>query len=102
MKESRALTRARTFVGFLETWRYGVLLLVAVLTFGSLFLMRDLRFDNSDESFFTDDDPAVVAIERFRELFGNEDFVYVAVRNGGDIFDRDTLRLLDSLALALE
>ena len=53
MKESRALTRARTFVGFLETWRYGVLLLVAVLTFGSLFLMRDLRFDNSDESFFT-------------------------------------------------
>lgn len=25
MKESRALTRARTFVGFLETWRYGVL-----------------------------------------------------------------------------
>jgi len=30
MKESRALTRARTFVGFLETWRYGVLLLVAV------------------------------------------------------------------------
>ena len=92
MKESRALTRARTFVGFLETWRYGVLLLVAVLTFGSLFLMRDLRFDNSDESFFTDDDPAVVAIERFRELFGNEDFVYVAVRNGGDIFDRDTLR----------
>ena len=100
MKESRALTRARTFVGFLETWRYGVLLLVAVLTFGSLFLMRDLRFDNSDESFFTDDDPAVVAIERFRELFGNEDFVYVAVRNGGDIFDRDTLRLLDSLALA--
>ena len=87
MKESRALTRARTFVGFLETWRYGVLLLVAVLTFGSLFLMRDLRFDNSDESFFTDDDPAVVAIERFRELFGNEDFVYVAVRNGGDICD---------------
>lgn len=75
---------------------------MAVLTFGSLFLMRDLRFDNSDESFFTDDDPAVVAIERFRELFGNEDFVYVAVRNGGDIFDRDTLRLLDSLALALE
>ena len=90
MKESRALTRARTFVGFLEAWRYGVLLLVAVLTFGSLFLMRDLRFDNSDESFFTDDAPAVVAIERFRELFGNEDFVYVAVRNGGDLFDRGT------------
>ena len=43
MKESRALTRARTFVGFLETWRYGVLLLVAVLTFGSLFLMREDR-----------------------------------------------------------
>ena len=102
MKESRALARARTFVGFLETWRHAVLLLVAVLTLGSFFLMRDLRFDNSDESFFTDDDPAVVAIERFRELFGNEDFVYVAVRNSRDIFDRDTLRLLESLALALE
>ena len=43
MKESRAMTRARTFVSFLETWRHAVLLLVLVLTVGSIFLMRDLR-----------------------------------------------------------
>ena len=72
MKESRALTRARTFVGFLETWRYGVLLLVAVLTFGSLFLMRDLRFDNSDESFFTVDIQFFVRFHYFGSFDGVE------------------------------
>ena len=72
MKESRALTRARTFVGFLETWRYGVLLLVAVLTFGSLFLMRDLRFDNSDESFFTVDIKFFVRFHYFGSFDGVE------------------------------
>ena len=72
MKESRALTRARTFVGFLETWRYGVLLLVAVLTFGSLFLMRDLRFDNSDESFFTVDIKFFVCFYYFGSFDGVE------------------------------
>ena len=34
---------------------------------------------------------AVIAIHRFRELFGNEDYVYVAVRPGGDVFERSNM-----------
>ena len=100
--EQAAMARARWFTEFLSAWRWLILAVILVLAAGSVYLMKDIRSDNSDESFFLEDDPAVIAIHRFRELFGNEDYVYVAVRPGGDVFERSNMLMLKSLADALE
>lgn len=77
------------------------LAVILVLAAGSVYLMKDIRSDNSDESFFLENDPPLLPY-RFRELFGNEDYVYVAVRPGGDVFERSNMLMLKSLADALE
>lgn len=100
--EQAAMARARWFTEFLSAWRWLILAVILILAAGSVYLMKDIRSDNSDESFFLEDDPAVIAIHRFRELFGNEDYVYVAVRPGGDVFERSNMLMLKSLADALE
>ena len=72
MKEEMAMALSRKYIGFLQRHRYVILLAAALLTFLSLQAMKQMHFDNSDESFFQEGDPAVQAIERYRELFGNE------------------------------
>lgn len=100
--EQAAMARARWFTEFLNAWRWLILAVILVLAAGSVYLMKDIRSDNSNESFFMPDDPAVMAIHRFREFFGNEDYVYVAIRSKGDVFERGNMLLLKSLADALE
>ena len=102
MKEEMAMALSRKYIGFLQRHRYVILLAAAMLTFLSLQAMKQMRFDNSDESFFQEGDPAVQAIERYRELFGNEDHVYVAVRDDVDVFRQPLLGTLDELAGELE
>jgi predicted RND superfamily exporter protein len=67
----------------------------------SLYFSRNLVFDNSNESFFEKDDPAVLAIERFRSLFGNDDAVAVAIKTQ-NVFEYETLVRIKDLAEAIE
>lgn len=102
MTETRAMALAWGFVNFLQKWRYAILLLVAALTLMACLSMRHIRVDNSHESFFEKSDPAILAIDRFRELFGNEDAVYVAVHSEAGVFNLPFLKKLEALADALD
>ena len=44
-----------------------------------------LHMDNSIEAFLHDDDPVVVALDAFRDRFGRDDWIVVAVRTD-DVF----------------
>lgn len=78
------------------------LFLVAVLTIGSVFALRTIRFDYDFESFFPTNDPDLDTYLQFRKTFEyDNEFVLLAIENQKGIFDSTFLdkvsRLTDSL-----
>ena len=91
---------ARLTEGILR-FRWLLLLLVFIITIFAFYEMRTLKMDNSNESFFLEGDPTKLLFDKFRDTFGNEDFVYVLIKTG-DFFEPDTIRLIKKLAEDLE
>jgi predicted RND superfamily exporter protein len=91
---------ARLAEGILR-FRWLLLLLVFLLTIFAFYEMRTLRMDNSNEAFFLEGDPTKLLLDKFRDTFGNEDFVYVLIETR-DFFESDTIRLIKKLAEDLE
>jgi predicted RND superfamily exporter protein len=60
-------------------FRWLLLILVFFLTILAFYQMKTLRMDNSNESFFLEGDPTKFFLDKFRDTFGNEDFVYVLI-----------------------
>ncbi|MDR2142678.1 MAG: MMPL family transporter [Deltaproteobacteria bacterium] len=76
------------------------LLLLAI----SIFLgwrVTKLKFDNSNDIWLEEVNPALQRLTEFRELFGNEDFVYL-VFAGQDFFEPATVALLTELGEELK
>ena len=82
-------------------WRWLLLLMVFIITIFAFYEMRSLRMDNSNESFFLEGDPTKLLLDKFRDTFGNDDFIYVLVETD-DFFRADTIRLIKTLAQDLE
>ena len=91
---------ARLAEGILR-FRWLLLILISLLTIFAFYEMRTLRMDNSNESFFLEGDPTKLLLDKFRDTFGNEDFVYVLIETR-DFFEPDTIRLIKELAEDLE
>jgi len=60
-----------------------------------------LHMDNSVEAFLHDEDPVVVALESFRDRYGRDDWIIVAVRTP-DLFSAESLQRLRALHDELE
>lgn len=82
-------------------FRWLLLLLVFLLTIFAFYEMRTLRMDNSNEAFFLEGDPTKLLLDKFRDTFGNDDFVYVLIETD-DFFRANTIRLIKKLAEDLE
>ena len=91
---------ARLAEGILR-FRWLLLLLVFLLTIFAFYEMRTLRMDNSNESFFLEGDPTKLLLDKFRDTFGNDDFVYVLIETD-NFFKPETIRLIKTLAQDLE
>ena len=71
-RTSAIFTRlAETMLSF----KWLLLVLVAGLTIFAFSHMQNLRFDNSNEVWFVEGDPTVKLLDKFRDVFGNDDFV---------------------------
>jgi hypothetical protein len=91
-----------------EAWGRGVVrqrwlaLILSVAATGFLLsYLPQLEIDNSTESMLMADDPAVIQYNAFREQFGRDDKIIVAV-DGGDIFSLEFLEQLRVLHEAIE
>gem|GEM_PF-6176355 len=82
-------------------FRWLLLLLVFILTIFAFYDMRTLKMDTSNESLFFEGDLTKLLLGKFRDTFGNEDFVYVLIETD-DFFSADTIRLIKKLAEDLE
>ena len=91
---------ARLAEGILR-FRWLLLLLVFLLSIFAFYEMKTLRMDNSNESFFLEGDSTKLLLDKFRDTFGNEDFVYVLIETE-DFFTPDTISLIKELAEDLE
>ena len=104
---SESAWRGRIEAGF-EAWgrivvrNRWVALAVSVLATGWLMShLPQLEIDNSTESFLTTDAPNVVLYNDFRDQFGRDDKIVIAV-GGGDVFSLPFLERLRDLHEALE
>lgn len=77
--------------------RVGLIALILLLTVFFFWRMQDLQFDNSNEIWFTEADPALKRLKEFQKFFGNDDFVYLLF-DGRDLFQPDALRIHADLA----
>lgn len=78
---------------FVCRWKYGVLLVMLLLTAGLASQIPTITIDTRDEGFFYDDDPALIAYNTFRDQFGQDDTFIIALqpKNGLDQPFFDTL-----------
>jgi hypothetical protein len=64
-----------------------VILVMLALTAGLAYGIRFIQSDTSNEAFLHQDDPILLAYEDFREQFGRDDFIVIALEPEKGIFD---------------
>jgi predicted RND superfamily exporter protein len=80
-------------------WIFFVLIiLLLVVGFNG---MQNLVTDSSNESFLPENDETVVQNDRFKEIFGNEEFVFVFIETD-NVFDHRVLTYIRTLSEDLE
>ena len=84
-------------VKILIRYKYLVLFLVLAFVIFCFLGMSQLVMDNRAESFFTEDDEIILRNNRFKEIFGNEDFIFLLVQND-EVFSRDVLSFIRNLS----
>ena len=77
---------------------FGFILLTAVIGVG----MKNVVIDESLAAYFHKDDPVKKAYDRFRTVFGGDEYVYIVYRaKDNDIFSKKSVTALQKLHRAL-
>ena len=87
--------------GLIIRFRYLVLLLSVILAVVLAVQIRNLQFDTSNEGFLRSDDPILSTYNDFREQFGRDDMLILAIHSD-NIFTREFLTRLRELHETLE
>lgn len=84
-------------------WRWPILAIGLLATLAALYGSSKIYFDNTYESWFDQDDPALIAMDRFREQFGSDDSVFLVYRaKDGNVFSQQSLAGVAQLIAQLE
>ncbi len=81
--------------------RWPLLLLILGLNGYFVLQLQKVQIDSSNENWLVEGDESLRLIQKFNELFGNDDFVYV-LYEPGDFFRTEPIRRTRDLAAALE
>ena len=81
---------------------WSVILVVAALSMGAVFALRDLRVDYDFEKFFPNNDPELDRYHGFRARFGHDnDLLLFGIERTPSVFDPGLLTQVDTLAARL-
>ncbi|MDX1452801.1 MAG: MMPL family transporter, partial [Oleiphilaceae bacterium] len=85
--------------GICLRWRWPVLLLFVLLTVWLTYgMVARFTMEMSLESWFKDEDPAKLSLDRFRQVFGSDDGLYIVYApNDGDVFSEQSIATLTQL-----
>ncbi len=78
--------------------RHAVWLVALVLTAAVGSGAGRLTFDNSYETWFLDDDPALVAYREFQDRFGSDETLVLVLDAGGDPYSAETWAIVQALS----
>ena len=90
--------RALTLWGEIVTRR--PLVVIGGVVLATLLLATQLQYftlDTSSESYYHEDDPVRLEYDAFRDVFGRDATILLAIRPEGGVFTRDALELLRSI-----
>jgi predicted RND superfamily exporter protein len=86
---------------FILAWRWLLVVAILLLTAFFFYKMRVIKMDNSNEAFFVEEDETRVTYNKFKDTFGNDEFVYILIETE-DFFDAERVKLIGRLADDLE
>lgn len=82
---------------------WAALIILAVISLGAGFALRNMRVDYDFEKFFPNNDPELDRYLAFRERFGHDnDFLLFGIEREQGVFDGELLTRVDTLAARLE
>ncbi len=101
MKQHRSRKQIADFAEFLLRWRIPIILLIVIIAGASAYYFNKIPRDPSVEAMVLEDDPDLQAYNKFKEIFGNDEFVLLAtkVRN---IFAESVMRDVEALREKIE
>ncbi len=84
-------------------YRHRILTIIIILALSSLSIVQipKIKIDTSTEGFLHDDDPALLAYNAFRDQFGRDEVVIIAIQ-AQEVFERRFLERLKALHEELE
>ena len=86
---------------FVVRWRWLVLLASLVVVGAATAGLTRLEFVNDYRIFFSDENPELIAFNRFQDTYTNNDnVIFVLKPRTGDVFSRDTLAAVEALTEA--
>jgi S-adenosylmethionine-diacylglycerol 3-amino-3-carboxypropyl transferase len=86
--------RAERLIGQIWDWRRALVLLCAMVTLLAAYQAAKVGVDNSLRIWFVEDDPQLVAYERFQQHFGNDEIVVIAFRESSGMATPAGIELL--------
>ena len=102
MKKNGVNTWAGTFgINVVIRHRFVFLLFVAVLVSVGFQGMQRVVMDSSNESFLPEGDAMIELNDRFKKIFGNEEFVFILLE-ADDVFEHDVLAYIRELSEDIE
>jgi predicted RND superfamily exporter protein len=76
------------------------LLIVLLVIFGGIGAQK-IEVETSNESFMPENDPTIIENNRFKEIFGSEDFVFIFIE-AEDVFDYEVLTYIRAVTTDLK
>lgn len=101
-KASSGTKWAQLLVSWLYAHKKKTIVALVIVGLGLGAFASRMKIDNSLQVWFLEDDPALVAYEKYKGVFGNDEAVVVAATDPTDIYTIDALTRVRAASLALE
>ena len=89
------------FVNLISSYRWWFIALTIIITCFFAFNAKGLKSNNSIEIWLDQGAPAIEFYHKFKEDFGNEEFLLIAV-NDGDIFSKDGIKFISNITSKID
>jgi len=93
--------RKHHIVGALIKYRISILILVCLVTIASVPFAQRVRFENSLETWFVENDPALEAYRAFLDRFEADELIIIGAFLEDDVFTPDNLAVIDRMTKAV-
>ena len=97
----RVGNRFLDLINFCIRRRWWVLVFLTLVTVLAILQFEKLEMDTTNEAFYLETDTTKQLIEKFENLFGNEDFTYILIETD-DYFKEEHLKITERLAEELK